>query len=112
MSSARLAALTFGLKLDVPVPALLDVVPELVAVPGPLGCGPKQNMRRPRETWICLSILEQIGFWSGFGTNLGVVCASAAVGMRTKIRDATRPKRTNRGTALVCRVEVPKTTGK
>jgi hypothetical protein len=46
------------LKLEVPVPPLLEMVAELdglvagEAVPGPFGCGPKQYIRRPRETWI------------------------------------------------------------
>jgi len=81
-----LAASTFGLNVDVPMLLLLEVVAELdwavagdVPVPGPFGCGPKQNIRKPRETWIWLPILEQIGFWRGFGAKF-FVCASAAVG--------------------------------
>jgi hypothetical protein len=106
MSSARLAASTFGLKPDVPPP---EVIPELdrvvvgeVPVPGPFGCGPKQYIRRPRETWILLPIFEQIGFWKGFGTKF-FVCACAGAEARTRISAAIKLNRSNSGTALVFR---------
>ena len=59
-------------------------------------------MRKPRETSICLSIFEQIGFWSGFGTKFKV-CACAGAEARTRISDATRLDRRNPVTALAFR---------
>jgi hypothetical protein len=88
------------LLVEVAVPELdrLVLVPELEAVvvaetPGPFGCDPKQYILRPEETWICLPILEQRGFWRGFGTNS---CAFAVVVTRARI-DAIKMNRSNLG---------------
>jgi len=89
------------LLVEVVVPEFdrLVLVPEREAVvvaevPRPFGCDPKQYILRPVETWICLPIFEQRGFWRGFLTNN---CAFAAVGTKTGISNAIRLNRNNLG---------------